>query len=57
MSHVNSRKENIEKLELLAGEVLELKKLHRQRRPIVIEFCGSPKSGKTSSITSLNIFL
>lgn len=57
MSLVNSRKENIEKLELLAGEVLELKKLHRQRRPIVIEFCGSPKSGKTSSITSLNIFL
>lgn len=53
----NSRKENIKKLEQLAQEVLTLKNLHRQRRPIVIEFCGSPKSGKTSSINSLNIFL
>ena len=53
----DSRKDNIKKLELLAQEVLTLKKLHRQRRPIVIEFCGSPKSGKTSSINSLNIFL
>lgn len=53
----DSRKENIRKLETLAQEVLSLKKLHRQRRPIVIEFCGSPKAGKTSSINSLNIFL
>lgn len=52
-----TRKENIKKLEQLAQEVLALKNLHRQRRPIVIEFCGSPKSGKTSSINSLNIFL
>lgn len=53
----DKRKRNIKNLELLAQEVLELKNLHRQRRPIVIEFCGSPKSGKTSSINSLNIFL
>lgn len=52
-----NRKENIEKLEKLAQEVLQLKNIHRQRRPIVIEFCGSPKAGKTSSINSLNIFL
>lgn len=51
------RQENIRKLETLAKEVLKLKNQHRQRRPIVIEFCGSPKAGKTSSITSLNIFL
>lgn len=54
---LDNRKENIRKLEALAQEVLSLKKLHRQRRPIVIEFCGSPKAGKTSSINSLNIFL
>ncbi|MFH1563805.1 MAG: hypothetical protein ABIF11_10390 [Nitrospirota bacterium] len=48
---------NIEKLETLAQEVLKIKKLSRPRRPIVIEFCGTPKSGKTSCITSLNIFL
>lgn len=53
----NNRKENIKKLEALAQEVLSLKKQYRQRRPIVIEFCGSPKAGKTSSINSLNIFL
>lgn len=47
----------IEELEELAAEVLALKKQHRQRRPIVIEFCGSPKAGKTSCINSLNIFL
>ena len=51
------RKHNIEKLESLAQEVLQLKNVYRQRRPIVIEFCGSPKAGKTSSINSLNIFL
>lgn len=53
----DARKDNIEKLESLAQEVLRLKNLHRQRRPIVIEFCGSPKAGKTSSIAALNIFL
>lgn len=49
--------ERITELEKLATEVLTLKKQHRQRRPIVIEFCGSPKAGKTSCINSLNIFL
>ncbi|MBZ0193241.1 MAG: hypothetical protein K8F34_16335 [Candidatus Kuenenia stuttgartiensis] len=44
-------------MEKVASEVLALKNDMRQRRPIVIEFCGSPKSGKTSCITSLNIFL
>lgn len=57
MTPQDTRKENIAKLELLAQEVLKLKNQHRQRRPIVIEFCGSPKAGKTSSINSLNIFL
>lgn len=47
----------IEKMEEIASNVLSLKHDVRQRRPIVIEFCGSPKSGKTSCITSLNIFL
>ncbi len=45
------------KLEELAKKVLLLKNENRQRRPIIIEFCGSPKSGKTSCINSLNIFL
>lgn len=57
MINYEERKENIVKLENLAKEVLQLKNIHRQRRPIVIEFCGSPKAGKTSSINSLNIFL
>jgi predicted NUDIX family phosphoesterase/thymidylate kinase len=48
---------DISALERLASEVLELKRRSRPRRPIVIEFCGSPKSGKTSCINSLIIFL
>lgn len=54
---VNNYQGQIEELEKLAAEVLSLKKQLRQRRPIVIEFCGSPKAGKTSCINSLNIFL
>lgn len=53
----DDRQKNIDKLEALAQDVLKLKNLYRQRRPIIIEFCGSPKAGKTSSITALNIFL
>ncbi len=48
---------HIKKLEEQAAEILKLKKDTRPRRPIVIEFCGSPKSGKTSCISALNIFL
>lgn len=47
----------IKELEALATEVLKLKKERKQRRPLIIEFCGCPKSGKTTTITSLNIFL
>lgn len=53
----NNLQLKIKELEDLASEVLSLKKKYRQRRPIVIEFCGSPKAGKTSCINSLNIFL
>jgi len=52
-----NQEEVIRKLGERAKEVLELKKKHRQKRPIVIEFSGSPKSGKTSCINSLEIFL
>jgi len=52
-----SREEKIKELEMKAKTIKDLKDQHRKRRPIVIEFCGSPKSGKSSSITSLNTFL
>lgn len=51
------KEKNIKELAKLAKEVLELKNTHRQMRPIIIEFSGSPKSGKTSSIGSLQLFL
>lgn len=51
------KKKNIKELEKLASEVLKLKQDRKQRRPLLIEFCGSPKSGKSTTITSLNIFL
>ena len=47
----------IKDLEQLAAKVLKLKNESIPRRPIIIEFCGSPKSGKSSCINSLNLFL
>lgn len=49
--------ENIRALEALAAEILALKREARPKRPVIIEFCGSPKSGKSTAITSLSIFL
>lgn len=54
---MNSRQQIIANLQKQAAEVLSLKNQHRQKRPIVIEFSGSPKSGKTSCINSLELFL
>lgn len=47
----------IRQLKEEAGELKAIMKEKRKRRPIVIEFSGSPKSGKTSSINSLMQFL
>lgn len=54
---LDERKKIIKELQKLAEEVLALKQEHRQKRPIVIEFSGSPKAGKTSCINSLELFL
>ena len=47
----------IQELEKAATAVLSTKRKLRDRRPIVIEFAGSPKSGKSSCISSLDISL
>ncbi len=57
MTKEQSRKESIEELEKLASDILDLKQERKLRRPLLIEFCGSPKSGKSTTITSLNQFL
>lgn len=49
--------QKISDLEKIACEILELKKQNRLRRPLIVEFCGSPKSGKSTCINSLNSFL
>ena len=54
---IEERKQIIKELQKLAEEVRALKAEHRQKRPIVIEFSGSPKAGKTSCINSLELFL
>lgn len=54
---MEEQKKQIAELESLAEEVLKLKIDREQRRPLLIEFCGSPKSGKSTTINSLNIFL
>ncbi len=51
------RIEVIKELQKIAEEIRGLKDIYRQKRPIVIEFSGSPKSGKTSCINSLQLFL
>jgi predicted NUDIX family phosphoesterase/thymidylate kinase len=51
------RADKIKELEALASRVLDAKRATRPRRPLIIEFCGSPKSGKSSAITALTIFL
>ena len=56
MSNLN-RQKTIKELEKLASEVMKFKQERDLRRPILNEFCGSPKSGKSTTITSLNIFL
>jgi predicted NUDIX family phosphoesterase len=57
MGNILDRKESIKELEKLAAEILELKQERKLRRPLLIEFCGCPKSGKSTTITSLNQFL
>lgn len=59
MIMINKKEEMIAQLEFLAEEVKKLKALseNHRNRTIVIEFSGSPKSGKTSCINSLAIFL
>lgn len=52
-----TRSQKIKELEDIAAEILEYKQERKLRRPLLIEFCGSPKSGKSTTITSLNQFL
>lgn len=56
-TQMDEREKIIIDLQKKAEEVLDLKAEHRQKRPIVIEFSGSPKAGKTSCINSLELFL
>jgi predicted NUDIX family phosphoesterase len=51
------KQKKIRELEKLAAEVLSLKQERDLRRPLLIEFCGSPKAGKSTTINALNIFL
>jgi Ni2+-binding GTPase involved in maturation of urease and hydrogenase len=53
----HQREADIILLEQLAAEILVKKESVLPRRPIVIEFCGSPKAGKTSCISALEMFL
>lgn len=57
MVSTEERRKIINDLQVLAETVRSLKEQHRQKHPIVIEFSGSPKAGKTSSINSLELFL
>lgn len=57
MNSTDIKLQQITALENIAKDILELKKNLGLRRPLVIEFCGTPKAGKTTTISALNIFL
>jgi hypothetical protein len=57
MDDKNAILSRIRKLEKQAEIILDAKRKVLARRPIVIEFSGTPKSGKSSCISSLDIFL
>ena len=52
----NPRDPIIDSLEAQAGEILRLLDARTVKRPIVIEFSGSPKAGKTTAIGVLSLF-
>lgn len=56
MEKIFDKKAKIQELEELVQQVLDLKSSRTQRRPLFIEFCGSPKSGKSTTINSLSMF-
>lgn len=53
----DNKKQYIKELRDDAEKVKKLIGIYQKRRPVVIEFSGAPKSGKTSSINSLMQFL
>lgn len=53
----DDKQSKISELEAIAQEIIALKNKIPTRRPIIIEFCGMPKSGKTTCINALDIFL
>lgn len=53
----DNKKQYIQELKEEAAQVKEIIGKYRKRRPVVIEFSGTPKSGKTTSINSLMQFL
>ncbi len=57
MKNESDKLKAIKQLEKKAAEIRLLKQERELRRPIFIEFCGTPKAGKTTTITALNLFL
>lgn len=52
-----TRKQQITELETIARRILVNKRSSRPKRPLLIEFCGSPKAGKTTCLGGLDLFL
>lgn len=49
--------ESIRRLEAEAGRVLRKVRRSRRRKPLFVEFSGTPKAGKSTIISSLRLFL
>ena len=57
MTTVSSEHIQIAELEAKAGQLKALLEGRTAKRPLIIEFSGAPKSGKTRSISVLELFL
>jgi predicted NUDIX family phosphoesterase/thymidylate kinase len=55
MIDIEEKKKVIEKLEKKADSILS--RMGERKRPVFIEFCGTPKAGKTTVVNSLDLFL
>lgn len=55
MINSQERKKIVVELEQKAASILE--RIGEKQDPVFIEFCGTPKSGKTTVVNSLNLFL
>ncbi|HXJ03857.1 MAG TPA: hypothetical protein VNH65_02075 [Candidatus Acidoferrum sp.] len=57
MAAKNDEDSVVEALEKEAGRLVKLLNSREAKRPLIMEFSGTPKSGKTMAISVLRLFM